>query len=153
MSSSKGRPKLPQRSDYRFFTPVPTRWGDADALGHINNVMFMRYIESGRLDYFEQVCNLLLEPGLKQGLVLASIKVDFIDQVHHPEQLVVGTGITRLGGSSFDIDASIFKPEQNNPVFTSHGIGVWFDFVNNKSHPIPPQIRGQIANFEEGLLT
>ncbi|MCP4488186.1 MAG: acyl-CoA thioesterase [Gammaproteobacteria bacterium] len=153
MSSSKAKPKIPQRSDYRFLTSVPTRWGDADALGHINNVMFMRYIESGRLDYFEQVCSLRLEPGLKQGLVLASIKVDFIDQVHHPEQLVVGTGITRLGGSSFDIDASIFRPDANHPVFTSHGVGVWFDFANNKSQTIPSGIRNQIVNFEEGSLS
>ncbi|MCP4187270.1 MAG: acyl-CoA thioesterase [Gammaproteobacteria bacterium] len=152
MSSNKDQTK-PQRSDYRFFTPVPTRWGDADALGHINNVMFMRYIESGRLDYFAKVCSLLLEPGLSQGFVLASIKVDFIDQVHHPEQLMVGTSITRLGGSSFDIDASIFREEEDNPAFTSHGIGVWFDFINNKSQAIPDEIRCQIVNFEEGSLT
>ena len=55
MSSSDTNP-LEQfaRPRFRFFTPTPTRWGDCDRLGHVNNVQFVRYFESGRLDYFHQ---------------------------------------------------------------------------------------------------
>ena len=42
------------RPGFRFFTPTPTRWGDCDMFGHVNNVQFVRYYESGRLDYFHR---------------------------------------------------------------------------------------------------
>jgi len=144
---------LPRYSDYRLFTPQPTRWGDADALGHINNVMFVRYIESGRLDYFDRLCGMKLEPGLKRGFVLADLQVSFLQQVHHPSELIVATRVSRLGNSSFDVDASIFIKDQKDPVFTSKGICVWFDFDRNASQPVPAEIRDAIIKFEEGTVS
>ena len=141
-----------KREDYRFFSPMPTRWGDADALGHINNVQFVRFIENGRLAYFEQLCGLRLEPGVSQGFVIASLQVDFLSQVHHPAELEVGTRVSRLGNSSFDVEASIFFKDHHEPVFTSIGICVWYDFDRNRSQPIPEQTREAIVNFEEGAL-
>ena len=141
------------REDYRFFTPQPTRWGDADALGHINNVMFVRYIESGRLDYFQQLCGMKLEPGIKQGFVLADLQVSFLQQVHHPSELVVATRVSRLGNSSFDVDASIFIDSQNDSVFTSKAVCVWFDFEKNASQSIPDESRDAIINFEKRALS
>jgi len=140
------------REDFRFFTPQPTRWGDADALGHINNVMFLRYIESGRLDYFEQLCGMKLEPGIKQGFVLADLRVSFLHQVHHPSELVVATRVSRLGNSSFDVDASIFIDEQSDSVFISKAVCVWFDFEKHASLSILDESRDAITKFEKGVL-
>ena len=149
MADSTAGPR-PTRSDYRVFSPVPTRWGDADALGHINNVMFMRYIESGRLDYFQRLCGITLEPDSRQGFVLASLTADFLAQVHHPALLETGTRVTRLGNRSFDIESSIFAEGEENPVFTSLGICVWYDFENACSMVIPDDVRNRVNQFESG---
>lgn len=145
--------KQAEQASFRLFTSQPTRWGDADALGHINNVMFIRYIESGRLDYFERLCGIKLEPGIRQGFVLADLRVSFLKQVHHPSELVVATRVSRLGNSSFDVEASIFIDNESEAVFTSKGICVWFDFERNTSKPIPADIRNIIINFEQGTLS
>ena len=141
-----------KRSDYKLFTPTPTQWGDCDALGHINNVMLLRYIESGRLDYFVRLCDFSLTPGMKQGFVIANLEVGFVSQVLHPSALEVGTRISRLGNSSFDVDASIFLPGEDSPVLTSKGVCVWLDMVNNCSQRIPDDVRQTIIEFEQGDL-
>ena len=43
------------RTDFRHVTPVTVHWGDMDALGHVNNVIFFRYVESGRISYFNEL--------------------------------------------------------------------------------------------------
>jgi len=139
-----------ERSNFRHFTSVPTRWSDADALGHINNVMYIRYLECGRLDYFLKVCGMSLEAGQCQGMVLAKLETGFLRQVHHPADLEVATRISRLGNSSFDIDAVIFN--QQDVVISSCSVCVWFDFIENLSMPIPTDIRKMLTEFEQRNL-
>lgn len=143
----------PRRADYRLFTPVPTRWGDADALGHINNVIFVRYLECGRVDYFQQLCGLTLGPSDHQGFVLANLEIGFRSQLHHPAMLEVATRISRLGQSSFDIEASIFQQHHDDAIITSKAVCVWFDFDNNTSLALPDDIRCNIIDFEQGTLS
>lgn len=143
----------PTRSDYRLFTPTPTQWGDCDALGHINNVMLLRYIESGRLDYFVRLCGFSLAPGMEQGFVIANLEVGFLNQVHHPSALEVGTRIVRLGNSSFDVDACIFQPGEDSPVLTTKAVCVWLDLVKNSSQRIPDDVRQTIIEFEQEDLS
>jgi acyl-CoA thioester hydrolase len=136
------------RSGFRFFTPTPTRWGDCDMLGHINNVEYLRYYESSRLDYFQQVLG--ISAGLERGdsLILADIHVTFLAQVHHPCALEVGTRISRLGNSSFDVESGVFVPGEERPASIAHATSVWFDYAENHSRPIPPAARETIQQFE-----
>ena len=143
---------LPNRKSYRFFTPTPTRWADADVLGHINNAMLIRFIESGRVDYCEKVCGISLMPSLTSGFVIAKLEISFLKQVHHPAALEVGTRVMRLGNSSFDIDAGLFLPGEDQPVLNAKGIGVWMDFSRNISVRLPDDIRQAMIDFEEGEL-
>ncbi|MGD2173264.1 MAG: thioesterase family protein [Gammaproteobacteria bacterium] len=136
------------RSGFRFFTPTPTRWGDCDMLGHINNVEYLRYYESGRLDYFHQLLG--ISAGLEQvdSLILADIHVTFLSQVHHPCALEVGTRIGRLGNSSFDIESAVFVPGEEQPASIASATSVWFDYTRNRSRPIPQAARETIQQFE-----
>ncbi len=141
-----------ERSDYGLFTAVPTRWGDADALGHINNAMLVRYLECGRIDYIEQVCQLSLADGGRFGFIIAKLEIGFVKQVHHPSHLEVATRVSRFGNSSFDVDAVIFKQGENIPQITSRGVCVWFDLQNNTSVKLPDDTRDKILTFQQGVL-
>ncbi len=151
MPEDKAELKL-NRSDYQLITAVPTRWGDADALGHINNAMLVRYLESGRIDYFQQVCHLSLAGGEPNGFIIANLNIGFVKQIHHPADLEVATRISRLGNSSFDVDAVIFNKGENSPLITSRSICVWFDLQSNASLRLPDPVRNTILNFEQGVL-
>ena len=137
-----------RRDGFRFFTASPTRWGDCDAFGHINNVLFSRYYESGRLDYFQRVLGLDAVAGASDSLIIADLYVTFLRQVHHPCALEVGSRITRLGNSSFDFEAAIFAPGDDEAFSTAQATCVWFNFRDNHSLPIPAAQRAIIHQFE-----
>ena len=135
------------RSGFRFFTPTPTRWGDCDMLGHINNVEYLRYYESARLDYFQQVLGVSTAAG-QDSVILADIHVTFLSQVHHPCAREVGTRICRLGNSSLGVESGVFVPGEERPASISSATSVWFDYAQNRSRPIPAALRDTIQQFE-----
>ncbi len=137
-----------QRHKFRFFTPSPTRWGDCDRFGHVNNVQFVRYFESGRLDYFHRVLDLETVPDAVDSLIIADIHVNFLRQINHPCALEVGTRVCRLGNSSFDFEAAIYEQGGDGPYSTATATCVWFNFRDNHSTPIPPDARATIQQFE-----
>ena len=137
-----------RRDGFRFFTPTPTRWGDCDMFGHVNNVQFVRYYESGRLDYFHRLLDLKSGPEVDNSLIIADIHVTFLRQIHHPRDLQVGSRISRLGNSSFDFEAGIFIASEEEPCSLSIATCVWFNFQDNHSTPIPAPEREIIKQFE-----
>jgi len=146
MSSSQAGRYL--RGDFRFYTSTPTRWGDCDMFGHVNNVQFVRYYESGRLDYFHRLLDMEAGPDVHHSLIIADIHVTFLRQIHHPCALEVGSRISRLGHSSFDFEAAIFAPGDDEPFSSAKAACVWFNFRDNHSMPIPPAEREIIQQFE-----
>ncbi len=117
-------------------------------LGHINNVEYLRYYESARLDYFQQVLGVSPGTGPGDSVILADIHVTFLSQVHHPCALEVGTRISRLGKSSFDVESGVFVPGEERPASIATATSVWFDYADNRSRPIPASARETIEIFE-----
>lgn len=116
--------------------------------GHVNNVQFVRYYESGRLDYFHRLLELNSGADVVNSLIIADIHVTFLRQIHHPCALEVGTRISRLGNSSFDFEAAIFAEGDEEPYSTASAACVWFNFRDNCSTPIPAAERAIIQQFE-----
>ena len=87
-------------ADFPVVVAWPVQWGDQDAMGHVNNVVFFRWCESARIEYFGRVGM----PGKRaagQGeFILASIRCDFRRQVNFPDVVRVGARIARIGRSS-----------------------------------------------------
>ena len=111
-------------------------------------MQFVRYFESGRLDYFHRVLDLEPVSGAVDSLVIADIHVSFLSQLLHPCALEVGSRISRLGNSSFDFEAAIFAPGDDAPRATATATCVWFDFREDRSKPIPAAARDTIQQFE-----
>ena len=136
------------RDEFRFFIPMPTRWGDADQNGHINNAMFVRYLESGRLDYYAEILNKDFDQSPHPGFILASLQIDFLKQVNHPAELSIGTRVSRLGNSSFESDGAIFLAEDETPVVISRSVCVWFNYDKNCSERMPQAARDAVIKYE-----
>jgi len=146
--SNSDRNRQVSRDEFRFFIPMPTRWGDSDLNGHINNAMFVRYLESGRLDYYAEVFDKGFDQSSPPGFILASLQLDYLSQVNHPSELVIGTRVSSLGNSSFESDGAIFLANQETPVVISRSVCVWFNYERNCSEPIPQSARDAVNNYE-----
>ena len=122
-------------SYYPFHVPMSTRWIDLDAFGHVNNAIFASYIENARSTLFTK-WNL---PYLGKGksLILASLSLDYLKQLKHPNEIIVGQKISRIGNTSFDIEASIYlSSDTNAPICNSNVVIVCFDFETQKPIPV-----------------
>ena len=118
-----------------------TRWKDMDLFGHVNNAVFLTYIEDARIMYFKR-WNITEK---KRSLIVASIKIDYLRQIAHPSNLIVGQKVSRIGNSSFDIQSSIFLNNDPKPAANSVVSCVCFDYEQSKSIPVYHEIK---SDFE-----
>ena len=84
---------------FKTSLPIQIRFGDIDALGHINNNIYFSYFDLGKTAYFD-----LIRPraaSWTEGLiVVAHIEVDFFSPIYYKEKIVVETKIKKLGEKS-----------------------------------------------------
>ena len=125
--------------DYPLHVEIETRWRDLDAFGHVNNAVFATYIETARGTLFKK-WNLPFD-GKGQSLIVASITINYHQQLKHPTSIIIGQKITRIGNTSFDVKSALFnKNKMEEPIATSKVIVVCFDFEKQKSIPVFKQI-------------
>lgn len=135
-----------QKSDFRHWLTLPIRWGDMDAMKHVNNVQFFRYLESGRIAYFHEVLPASCRPDLHT--VLADLSCAFKQQLHYPGTVEVGTRLYKLGNSSIHIDCAIFSQGTDDPAATARGVVVWYDFDQDACIRVPDEARQAMLDFE-----
>lgn len=134
--------------DFAHLIAMPLRWGDADMLGHINNVQYFRYAEEARVTWFEQLFPDLAGAWDVEGMILADMQCRFIRQLHWPQALQVGVRAKRLGRSSITHEYGYFIQGEAEPVATGSSVVVWFDYAAQRSIPLPPARRQAIIDFE-----
>jgi acyl-CoA thioester hydrolase len=136
------------RAQFRHFIPLPVQWGDMDMLGHVNNVIFFRYAESGRIAYFDQMLGGDPDIWGGEGPILAEIQCRFIQQLRYPARLEVGTRAAKIGSRSIALECAIFNEEADTPVATSRAAVVWFNYREQRATPVPDALRATIRGFE-----
>ena len=121
--------------NFPFYHKIKTRWRDLDAFRHVNNATFLSYIEDARILFFKR-WNINLK---EKSLIVASVKIDYIKQLDHPSNLVIGQKVSRIGTTSFDIQSAIFV--KNKLICFSTITSVCYDFTKQKSVPVYIEIQ------------
>jgi len=119
---------------------IPIRWGDMDALGHVNNTIFFRYMEQARISWFEAMD---VRSGIGgQGPVIVNASCSFIKQVVYPGNVEVKTFVGELGRSSMQTYLEL-RPSYDPERIYAEGTAkiVWIDYEREKSIPLPDKIR------------
>ena len=125
--------------NFPFQFEIKTRWRDLDAFGHVNNATFATYVEDARISMFER-WNLSQTMG-KRSVIAASLKLDFKQQLSHPSDIIVGQRISRIGTTSFDIQAVIYKKDApNSPICETLLTCVCFNYDEQKSVSVYSEI-------------
>ena len=123
--------------DFLFHHNIQTRWKDMDSFGHINNAVYLTYIEDARTTLFKR-WNLNSQ---NKSVIVASLKIDYFTQIKHPSKLIIGSKISRIGNSSFDIQSAIFIDGLKKPAALSLVICVCYDYENGQSVTVYDEIR------------
>lgn len=124
--------------EYEFVMPI--RWGDMDAMGHVNNTIYFRYFEQARIAWIDAVVGRPEEGEF--GPTLASVSCDFIKPLVYPGELLVRQRITQLGRSSVHMDLEIRRRDQPDTVYArGKSVIVWMDYGAGRSAPWPANVR------------
>lgn len=138
-----------KREQFGVWMDIPVRWGDVDRLGHVNNVQYFRYCEDARTTWVEQLTRDAGDIwGGGQGPIVAEIQCLFLQQLHHPATISIGTRVVRIGRSSIQLVQALFVSDNETPVATSESRIVWFDYGEQKSVPVPEDLRKRIRAIE-----
>ncbi|CAN7347155.1 acyl-CoA thioesterase [Massilia sp. LjRoot122] len=124
---------------------MPIRWGDMDAMGHVNNTVYFRYIESARIAWLEQA-GALADPALPgEGPVVVNAYCSFLKQLTYPGEIEVMTFVSPPGRSSIEVTHEIRLVGADGQAGALHAEGgakvVWIDFRAEKSRPLPERLR------------
>ena len=125
----------------RVYTKVvPLRWGDLDAMKHLNNTLYFRLMEEARLGWFYE--HGLLDRADGEGALLAHASCDFLKPMTWPCTARVTHTITRIGRASLDVDVTIEGDEAPPVVYaTGKNVLVWIDLASGTSRPWPDAVR------------
>jgi len=136
-----------QRSEYAFFVPITVRWGEMDALGHVNNTIFYRYSEDGRIEYFQKIG--ADRPSAEAtGPILADLRCRFVRQLHYPADIEIGTRTARIGNSSLIVRQGLFPKDGDDLIADFNAVVVWFDYGQQTKTPVPDEVRDRIRAIE-----
>ncbi|MGH8853950.1 MAG: acyl-CoA thioesterase [Telluria sp.] len=124
---------------------MPIRWGDMDALGHVNNTVYFRYIESARIAWLEQAGMLPDPEAAGEGPVIVHAYCSFLKQLTYPGEIEVTTFVGAAGRSSIEVTHEIRLVGAGGQAGALHAEGgakvVWVDFRAEKSRPLPERLR------------
>ena len=75
---------------------TPVAWGEMDAFQHVNNIVYLRYFESGRMAYFERLKFIEFMDQTGIGPILASVQCKFKMPLTYPDIVSIGTRISQI---------------------------------------------------------
>jgi acyl-CoA thioester hydrolase len=128
-------PSLPQKSDYRYFFDIDTRWMDNDLYGHVNNVVYYSYFDSIVNQYLIEHAKLDIHKGQQIGLMVNS-NCNYYSSVAFPEKLIGAFAVARVGNSSVEYKVAIFKQNQKQASASGSMTHVFVNRETNKPKPI-----------------
>ena len=123
---------------------MQVRWGDMDALGHVNNAEYLRYFEQSRIEWLEG--HGYAVAGVGTGPVLARVSVTYLKPVVYPTEIEIRLHAGHVGNSSFTLLSEIVNGRDASERFTEgEFVTVWVDYERAKSVPIPEKVRAILA--------
>jgi acyl-CoA thioester hydrolase len=136
-------------SEYPVHIEIPVAWGEMDAFGHLNNVVYFRYIESGRVAYLRALHGVSFMGGTGIGPILASVQCRFRSPVTFPDTLIVGTRMRDMKMDRFTMEHRLVSKTQARIVAEGEGLVVAYDYTLGSKTPIPDDVRACMFALEE----
>jgi acyl-CoA thioester hydrolase len=123
-------------------------WGEMDALGHVNNIIYFRYFESARAKYFDAIGAWDYHKKHGIGMILHSTNCRFRRALQYPDKISVGAHVSDLQDDRYTMKYIIYSHAMKNVAAEGEGIIVVYDYNRNSKCLMPDQIRKKIQKLE-----
>jgi acyl-CoA thioester hydrolase len=135
-------------SKFPVIVRQPIVWGEMDAYRHVNNVVYFRYFENARLEYFRQLGWFEFETETGIGPILASTQARFRRPLAYPDNIAIGARAIDLGEDRFTLEHLIVSERQQAIVTEGSGMVVIYHHGDGRKVPMPAELRRRIEELE-----
>lgn len=119
---------------------IPVRWGDMDSYGHVNNTLYIQYLEEARVAWFENLG--IAMNNVPQGPVVLQTLHTYLKPVVHPATVVIELYAGAVGNSSLVVEHRLSTLEDPTTLYgEGHCKLVWIDHATDKSVSVPDDLR------------
>lgn len=138
------RYELPEHKRMVHEMLLPIRWGDMDAMGHVNNTSYFRYLETCRIDWMSSV-NCMPTPA-GHGPVIVNAFCNFYKQLEYPGDVRIKMYVSDPGRTTFESWATMERADQPGVICAAGGATtIWVDFPQQKAIDLPDWLRALIV--------
>lgn len=125
----------------------PVAWGEMDALGHVNNIIYFRYFESARMEYLRQIgLDDFIPEGI--GVILHSTQCRFRVPLTYPDTVTVGACAKKIEADRFSMEYIVYSQKVKAIAAEGSGLLVMYDYNQNEKTGIPRQLLVRINQLE-----
>ena len=136
--------EIPEHKKLVHEMRIPLRWGDMDAMGHVNNTLYFRYMEVIRIEWMHSLGGPSDLNG--EGFVIVNAFCNFMRQLEYPGELLARLFVTNPGRSSFDTYVTLERCDQPGVLYAAGGATtVWLNIPQAKTVPMPQWLREIVA--------
>lgn len=144
-------------NNWPIVTEIPVLWGDMDDFGHVNNIIYLKWCETSRVELFRKVWDLkslkmediLSEEGM--GPILANFNMNYRIPVQYPDLITVKTRVTSIGNTSFGISHELYsKANGENIVANGESVVVMINYKLGEKIAIDEDNRSKLKQFFGG---
>ena len=134
---------------FSYYHPITVRYRDLDPQGHVNNAVYLTYLESARLGYYEQMGIYQPDSRILTGLVVVRNEIDYLAPVRFGQVVRVGLRLERLGTKSISFAFQIEGGPNGIPFARGKSVMVAYNNTTEQGIPIPQDWREKVRQFEE----
>lgn len=132
--------QIPEKKKLVYEMSIPIRWGDMDAMNHLNNTTYFRYMETCRIDWVRSTGASMDPQG--EGVVIINAFCNFYRQLEYPGDVLVKMYASDPGSSSFETWVTMERADTPGLLNAAGGATtVWVDYKAQKSRPLPDWLR------------
>ena len=130
--------------EFKLSLTLRIDWSEMDTYNHVNNVNFMKYMQSARVQFWQVTGLQDMYNSTKKGPMLVSTKCDFKNPLFFPGNVTIKTKVEFIKNSSFGLHHQLYNND-NVLCAEGHDVAVCFDFNTDKTFLIPEDLR-QVMN-------
>jgi acyl-CoA thioester hydrolase len=137
------RIEIPEQKKLVSETRFAIRWGDMDAMGHVNNGAYFRYLESARIDWMRAIgCQ---PDPTGEGPVIVNAFCNFYKQLEYPGEVLLKFYVSDPARTTFETWGTMERLDQPGVICAAGGgTTIWVNFPQQKARDLPDWLRERV---------
>jgi acyl-CoA thioester hydrolase len=132
--------EIPEKKKLIYEMVIPIRWGDMDAMGHLNNGTYFRYLETARIDWMYSIGCIPDPTG--EGPVIVNAFCNFYKQLEYPGDVRLKMYASDPARTTFETWGTMERTDAPGVICAAGGATtIWVDFPAQKSKALPDWLR------------